>query len=123
LERSKGVVLLVTEDVVQGSILERTLTANGFHVLPATNGEGARRLLSERDVGLVISELALDDMTGLDLMMGAQETSPKLPFLFLDDHGLRVTDDDIRSAGGFGLIMRPFNNVEVLRKVRAILGK
>ena len=56
-------------------------------------------------------------------MMEAQETSPKLPFLFIDEHGLRVTDDDIRSAGGFGLIMRPFNNFDVLRKVRAILSK
>ena len=65
LERSKGIVMLVTEDVVQGSILLRTLTANGFHVLPATTGEDARRLLAEKDVGLVISELALDDMTGL----------------------------------------------------------
>jgi DNA-binding response OmpR family regulator len=120
LERSKGVVLLVTDNELQKEMLLRDLQTGGFQVVTATTGAAASALLKTSQFRLVISELALHDMTGLDLMLSAQEFSPGLPFLFLSDPGMRITDNDIRAAGGFGLIERPLSNVDVLRKVRAV---
>ena len=123
LERSKGVVLLVTDDELQKEMLLRDLEAAGLQVVTATTGATASAILRISQFRLVISELALHDMTGLDLMLSAQEFSPGLPFLFLGDPSLRITDNDVRAAGGFGLIDRPLSNVDVLRKVRAVRCK
>ncbi len=120
LERRKGVVLLVTDDELQKGMLVRDLEATGLQIITATTGAKASAILKTSQFRLVISELALHDMTGLDLMLSAQEFSPGLPFLFLGDPSLRITDNDIRAAGGFGLIDRPLSNVDVLRKVRAV---
>ena len=119
-ERTKGMVLVVLEDDLQRSALIRILSGAGFEVVTATNGAEALCVLAGEGVRLVISELVLDDMTGLDLMTEAQGTVSAAPFLFLNDTITRVTDDDIRSAGGFGLIDRPLSNVDVLRKVKVI---
>ncbi len=120
LERSKGVVLLVTDDKLQKEMLVRDLEAAGLQIVTATTGAEASAILKTSQFRLVISELALHDMTGLDLMLSTQEFCPGLPFLFLGDPSMRITDNDIRSAGGFGLIDRPLSNVDVLRKVRAV---
>jgi DNA-binding response OmpR family regulator len=123
LERIKGVVLLVTDDELQKGMLLRDLETAGLQIVTATTGSEAFALLRSSQFRLVVSELALSDMTGLDLMLGTQEFSPGLPFLFLSDPNVRVTDNDIRAAGGFGLIDRPLSNVDVLRKVRAVRCK
>jgi DNA-binding response OmpR family regulator len=123
LERSKGVVLLVTDDELQKEVLVRDLAAAGLQIVTTTTGAKASAILKTSQFRLVISELALDDMTGLDLMLTTQEYNPGLPFLFLGEPGLRITDNDVRAAGGFGLIERPLSNVDVLRKVRAIRCK
>lgn len=120
LERSKGVALLVTDDELQKGMLMRNLEAAGLQIISATTGAEASALLKTSQFRMVISELALHDMTGLDLMISTQEFSPGLPFLFLGDPSMRITDNDVRAAGGFGLIDRPLNNVDVLRKVRAV---
>jgi DNA-binding response OmpR family regulator len=123
LERSKGVVLLVTDDQLQEEMLLRDLKSAGLQVVTTTTGTKATAILKTSQFRLVISELALHDMTGLDLMLSVQEFSPGLPFLFLGDPNLRITDNDVRAAGGFGLIERPLSNVDVLRKVRAVRCK
>jgi DNA-binding response OmpR family regulator len=123
LERAKGVVMLVTDDELQKGMLLRDLEAAGLQIVTATTGAEASFILRKGQYRLVVSELALHDMTGLDLMLCAQEFSPGLPFLFLGDPNLRITDNDVRAAGGFGLIERPLSNVDVLRKVRAVRCK
>jgi DNA-binding response OmpR family regulator len=120
LERSRGIVLVVTEDELLKSMLVRDLEAAGLQVVTAKIGAEALMSLRKSPFRLVISELALQDMTGLDLMLSGQEIVSGLPFLFLGDSSLRVNDNDIRAAGGFGLIERPLSNVDVLRKVRAV---
>jgi DNA-binding response OmpR family regulator len=122
-ERTKGMILVVSEDDLQRSILIRILSAAGFEIVAADTGAQALNVLAGKSVRLVISELVLEDMTGLDLMMEAQGIASAMPFLFLDDPVARLTDDDIRSAGGFGLIDRPLSNVDILHKVKVICGR
>ncbi len=120
LEQTKCTALIVTADPLHLSILGRILNGVGIQTISATTGDKAKEMLKDRSINLTISELALSDMTGLDLMVAAQEVRPTLPFVFLGDPLLRVTDDDIRSAGGFGLIPRPFTNIDILHAVRAV---
>jgi PleD family two-component response regulator len=117
-ERTKGMLLIVSEDDLQRSILIRILNTAGFEIVAASTGAQALNTLAGKSVRLVITELVLEDMTGLDLMMEAQGITSAVPFLFLNDPTVRLTDDDVRSAGGFGLIDRPLRNVDILHKVK-----
>lgn len=120
LEETKCTALVVSADSLHQSILTRTLNSVGIQTSSVTTGDLAKEMLTDKSISLIISELALSDMTGLDLMIAAQEIRPTLPFVFLGDPLLRVTDDDIRAAGGFGLIPRPFTNIDILHAVRAV---
>jgi DNA-binding response OmpR family regulator len=99
------------------------LSTAGFEIIAANAGAQALSVLAGKSVRLVISELVLEDMTGLALMMEAQGITSAVPFLFLNDSIARMTDDDIRSAGGFGLIDRPLSNVDILHKVKVACGR
>lgn len=123
LDRSSGAILLVVDEELQRSILERDLTAAGYQIHVATDVLKAKAMILEKDFAVVIADLVLDDGTGLDLMLEAKEAKPAIEFIFLQDQALHVTDDEVRSAGGCGVIERPIKNVDVLRAVRAACTK
>lgn len=122
-DKGKGSILLITDNNQAVVILKRTLMADGFRVFSASTVPDVKELLGRERFDLAICELVLEDNTGLDLMMAAREDGHYLPFLFITDPVIKMTDDDIKSAGGYGLIKKPFNNADVLRGIGAAIAK
>lgn len=120
IDRTRKTVLIVTDFQSTLLVLTRALSTEGFTVLSASDGEQALSIIRESSVDIVLSELALDDMTGFDLMSTSQDVKFGLPFLFLGDPGIRATNSSIVSAGGCALIEKPFNNIEVVRAVQRV---
>ncbi len=122
-DRGKGSILLITDNNQAIAILNRTLMADGFRVFSASSVPEVKGLLGREQFDVAICELVLEDNTGLDLMMAAREDGYYLPFLFITDPVIKMTDEDIKSAGGYGLIKKPFNNADVLRAIGAAIAR
>ncbi|MDH3892531.1 MAG: response regulator [candidate division Zixibacteria bacterium] len=117
-----GSILIVTESSTSSKLLSTALSRIGYRVLSAENGNVALEILHQKPVNGVLSELALVDMTGLHLMLQVQDIQTGIPFLFIEDHLLELAECDVISAGGHGILRKPFNNADVVRRVAHLLS-
>ena len=114
--------LLVVEDEERvASFLEKGLRANGYAVEWAQTGEGALRRLMHPGISLVILDLGLPDLDGLDVLESLRERGSAVPVLVLSARG-RV-DDRVKglNLGADDYLGKPFAFEELLARVRANL--
>lgn len=122
-DKAKGNVLLITDNDQTIVILKRTLVADGFRVSAARSEREVRELLGREPFDAAISELVFQNKTGLDMLVSIRDDGHFLPLLFITDSLIKLSEEEIRSAGGFGLIKKPFNNGDVLRAVSAAVAR
>ena len=114
--------LLVVEDEARiAAFLEKGLTANGYAVEWASTGAEGLRLGIASDVALVILDLKLPDLDGLEVLAGLRERGAMIPVLILSARG--EVDDRVRGLdlGADDYLPKPFAFTELLARVRARL--
>jgi DNA-binding response OmpR family regulator len=114
-------LLLVEDDSRIREIVERGLGARGFTVTSAGTGTEGAALARSLDVDLVLLDLVLPDMRGVDVLEEVRSTKPRLPVIALtalDDLGSKITGLD---AGADDYITKPFSVDEVAARIRARL--
>ena len=114
--------LLVVEDEARiAAFLEKGLTAHGYAVEWAATGAEALRLGMVPDVALVILDLKLPDLDGLDVLAGLRERGAMMPVLILSARA--QVDDRVRGLelGADDYLAKPFAFTELLARVRARL--
>jgi DNA-binding response OmpR family regulator len=114
--------LLVVEDEARtGALLETGLTAHGYTVEWARTGAEALKLAMVPDVALVILDLQLPDLDGLEVLAGLREQGAMVPVLILSARA--NVDDRIRGLdlGADDYLPKPFVFAELLARVRARL--
>jgi DNA-binding response OmpR family regulator len=116
------VKLLVVEDEERvASFLHKGLRAHGYDVEWVQTGQDALRRLMHPGISLVILDLGLPDLDGLDVLEGLRERGSAVPVLVLRARGRlddRVTGLNLGAGGYLG---KPFAFEELLARVRANL--
>jgi DNA-binding response OmpR family regulator len=116
------VKLLVVEDEERvASFLQKGLRAHGYTVEWVQNGQDALQRVMHSDISLVILDLGLPDLDGLEVLEGLRERGSPVPVLVLSARG-RV-DDRVRglNLGADDYLAKPFAFEELLARVRANL--
>jgi DNA-binding response OmpR family regulator len=114
--------LLVVEDEARiAAFLTKGLTAHGYAVEWACTGAEGLRLGVAPDVGLVILDLKLPDLDGLDVLAGLRQRGSMVPVLILSARG--KVDDRVGGLdlGADDYLPKPFAFTELLARVRARL--
>lgn len=115
-------VLLVEDDERIGSSLVRALTGTGYAVGWERTGSDALRVAS-RQTDLVILDLGLPDVEGLELCQVLHESLPDLPILMLT---ARAEETDVvigLDAGAVDYVAKPFKLAELLARIRVQLRR
>jgi DNA-binding response OmpR family regulator len=115
-------ILIIDDDPELGAMLAQLLTAEGFSAEQAASGAAALEHLAARPVDLLILDIMMPGMDGLEVLKEVRATNP-IPVLMLtargDDHdrvhGLELGADDY--------LAKPFNARELVARVRAILRR
>ncbi|MFA5019301.1 MAG: response regulator, partial [Methylobacter sp.] len=76
-------ILLIEDDAVLADGLTHTLSASGYSVTSATTGAYAEQLLLAQDFDLIVLDLGLPDMDGLELLRKLRSRKIPLPILIL----------------------------------------
>jgi DNA-binding response OmpR family regulator len=116
------VKLLIVEDEQRiASFLEKGLTAHGYTVEWANTGHKGLQLGIEPDVSLVILDLKLPDLDGLEVLAGLRARGATVPVLILSARA--QVDDRVRGLdlGADDYLAKPFAFEELLARVRARL--
>lgn len=122
-EQSGGRILVIEDDEDIVDVLRRTLRAEGYEVRAAEDGESGLRVSNEFVPDLVILDLGLPDMDGLEVCTSLREGDSDVPILMLtarEGTENRVTGLD---SGADDYLEKPYKREELLARIRALLRR
>lgn len=103
-------------------MLEQFLIRNGYEVSLAFSGAGARECIKDQRFSLILSDLRLPDVTGLELLETLLRECD-YPVVMMSSHGDIATAVSAMKAGAADYITKPLKPEEVLAVVRSHSGK
>jgi len=115
-------VLIVDDEAPIRRPLELNLTARGYQVEQAVSGEAALQRARSLPPDLVIVDLGLPGMSGIDVIRSFREWST-VPILVLSARGGEATKVTALDAGADDYITKPFGMDELMARVRAALRR
>ncbi|MXJ83900.1 two-component system response regulator GlrR [Klebsiella michiganensis] len=105
--RKPARLLLVDDDPGLLKLLGMRLVSEGYSVLTAESGSEALRTLSRDKVDLVVSDLRMDEMDGLQLFSEIQKVQPGMPVIILTAHGSIPDAVAATQQGVFSFLTKP----------------
>lgn len=119
------VLLVEDEDLLREGVQEM-LQAHGYTVVAAANGEQALDSLAQVPVSLVISDLVMPQLNGIDFVAQVRERYPRLPVIVASGSPnavmKRLGIDSIHVPGATASIMKPFRSAELLALIERVLS-
>ncbi len=116
-------ILVVDDDLSMRQFLPILLNREGFVTTVASTGEDARRLLSRRPYDLVLTDLNLPGISGMDLLREIQGTSGlEIPVILITGYGTAASAVEAMKMGAADYVLKPFDNDELLINIRKALG-
>lgn len=120
------ILLVEDEDLLREGVQE-ILEHNGYTVVQASNGVQALAYMDQMAVSLVISDLVMPRMSGVDFIRQMRERFPQLPVIVASGSPNAVMQrmgiDSIHVPGATASIMKPFRSAELLALVRRVLAE
>jgi two-component system KDP operon response regulator KdpE len=112
-------VLVVDDEPQILRALSITLKARAFDVLLAVNGKQALAIAAQSAPDLVVLDLGLPDLDGLDVIRGLRGWST-VPIIVLSGRNQGATKVDALDAGADDYVIKPFSIDELLARMRAV---
>ena len=119
---SKGNILVVDDEPQITRVLKTTLSSNGYGTRTARDGDEAVQLLKDWTPDLIITDLRMPNMDGLDLCRHVRQNS-QVPIIVLSVKGEEQIKVQALDAGADDYVTKPFNVNELLARVRAALRR
>lgn len=116
-------VLVVDDERVIREILADFLTLEGFSVRTAEDGSAALTELSRQPFDVVISDLKMPKMGGLELLENIRQTSPSTITVIMTGFGTVDTAIEAMKRGAFDYVLKPFKGEEVVYTIQRALDK
>jgi len=109
-------VLIVDDEIDMLQALERFLGQKGYAVCTAADGFSAIKAMEETQFDLVLSDLAMEGMSGIDLLRWVRGSDADMPFIIMTGVGTIESAVEAIQTGAYNYITKPFklHDVEIL---------
>ncbi len=114
---SEKTILLVDDDASLRRVLSHHLTEAGYRALTAADGKAGLDVFTEEQVEMVITDIQMPEMSGLDLLRRIRVMNPDTVVLVITAHGSIETAVEAMKLGAHDYITKPFNREELLLTV------
>ncbi|MBI5535087.1 MAG: sigma-54-dependent Fis family transcriptional regulator [Deltaproteobacteria bacterium] len=121
LPASKEQILIIDDEANLRRVLSAQLGREGYDVHTAEDGEKGLALLREHHIDLVITDLRMPKVDGMEVLRQALVIDPNLPVVILTAHGTVDNAVEALKTGAFDYITKPFDQNEVKAIVRKAL--
>lgn len=117
----KQKILVVDDDLHILEVLEARLSSAKYKVFTAPGAKQALEILEDQPMDLMISDVRMPGMGGMDLLKEVHELRPELPVIFLTAYG--TIPDAVQSikAGAVEYLTKPFDGRDLLSKINKVL--
>lgn len=114
---SKAEVLIVDDESITSTV-SNYLAAKGYAVTMANDSEDAIELLNTRRFDIILSDIYIDHLTGLDILQHAQERAPGTPVILMTARGSVRTTVEAEMGGAFDYLAKPFDLKDLLEVIQ-----
>ena len=104
---TEATVLVIDDEESVATTIEAILKMDGHDVTAVTNGADAIRLLNERRYDVVLTDLRLADMDGIDVLREVQRTSPETASIMLTGYASLESAVAALRSGAYDYLMKP----------------
>ena len=91
----------------------------GFEAEDAATGKGALELLGRNSHDVVVADLRLEDISGIDLLKAARQRAIDLPFIIVTAYGSIESAVEAMRLGAFDYLTKPFNESDIIEKIQS----
>jgi DNA-binding NtrC family response regulator len=116
-------LLLVDDEEGYVSVLSKRMTKRGMLVTFALSGGEAIRTLRKQDFDVVILDLKMEDMDGIEVLKIIKKMIPELPVVMLTGHGSEKAAREGLTHGAYDYLTKPCELDDLLKKIREACGR
>ncbi len=114
-------ILLVDDDPAILSVLEARLVSAGLKVFIAGNGPQALEILNSHHVDVLVSDVKMPDMNGMELLEEVRSIKPELPVIFMTAYGTIPDAVSSVKAGVVDYLSKPLDGRDLIEKLHEIV--
>ena len=117
----KARILVVDDEESIREFLEIMLKKEGYEITLAEDGQKAKDLLAKKSFDMIISDLQMPNVTGIELLKHVKDTSPEIVFMMITAFGTTETAVEAMKIGAYDYITKPFKIDEVRLNIQNAL--
>ena len=111
-------ILVVDDEPNYLIVLSELLRDEGYEVFTADGGENALKIIEESELDMVISDMQMPGMDGLQLLQAVKTVNPDLPVIMVTAFAEVEKAVKAMQAGAFSYLAKPFSNDELLVNIK-----
>jgi len=123
LEGPETQIIVVDDEPVICQQLERLYSHSGYSVTIANSANEALQRLESRNIDLVVTDIRLPGLSGIELTKWIQENHPDVPVIVITGYGDIDTAVEVLKLGASDYILKPFSAAAIQESTRAVLKK
>ncbi len=110
-------ILVVDDEKIVVSLVKDALEDEGFNLESASNGEEALKILENYSLDLLITDIRMSPINGIELAQKAREKHPEVKIIFMTGYANLNSAKDAIKYGAVDYIMKPFELAEIRQSV------
>ena len=107
-------ILIVDDEKNYPLILSAVLQEEGFETLTANSGQEALAVLEHSDVDLVLTDMKMPKMDGIELLQRIKQNDPELPVIMMTAYGTVEKAVEAMQKGAYNYLLKPFDNEQLI---------
>lgn len=116
-------LLVVDDERSMRELLEYMLSKEGYGITLAENGRTAVDLIEKNEYDLILSDIRLGDITGLDVLRAAKQCNPHALVIMISAYASTETAVEAMNEGAFDYVPKPFDNEELKQTIANALER
>jgi diguanylate cyclase (GGDEF)-like protein len=107
-------ILVVDDENSVRTVLAQVLQEDGFAVTEAVNGRQALEFMQKQTFALVITDIVMPEMTGLELLAKIKQRYPETQVIIITSHASLETAITALKHGAYDYLFKPFNDLDLI---------
>ena len=114
-------ILIVDDNPNMSSLLVEMLEVFQYQAQRANDGYEALQKIEDNDYAMVITDMRMPKMTGLELLQAIKEINPNLPVVMISGYSVEECDSDLVKNKADGFLNKPFMMADIEKLLSNIL--
>jgi len=114
-------ILVVDDETSMREFLEVLLSKQGYKVSDAKNGSQALKMIQKNNYDLILSDIRLGDITGLEVLREAKKKNPDVVVIMISAYSTTEIAVEAMNEGAYDFVPKPFDNNELKQTIKRAL--